>query len=46
MVAVPAAKLGSWFLLIISYALVAVVNRPKPIGEALVRRGQSQPAST
>lgn len=44
---VPAAKLGSWFLLlIISYALVAVVNRPKTADEALVRRGQSQPAST
>jgi uncharacterized membrane protein YoaT (DUF817 family) len=43
---VPAAKLGSWFLLlIISYALVAIVNRPKTADEALVRRGQSQPSS-
>jgi uncharacterized membrane protein YoaT (DUF817 family) len=30
--AVPLAKLGSWFLLlIISYALVAMVNRPQPV---------------
>jgi uncharacterized membrane protein YoaT (DUF817 family) len=32
--AVPVAKLGSWFLLLlISYALVAIVNRPREIGE-------------
>ena len=32
--AVPVAKLGSWFLLLlISYALVAIVNRPQDIGE-------------
>jgi uncharacterized membrane protein YoaT (DUF817 family) len=44
---VPVAKLGSWFLLLlISYALVAIVNRPKAIDEALVRGGQSQPVST
>jgi uncharacterized membrane protein YoaT (DUF817 family) len=31
---VPVAKLGSWFLLLlISYALVAIVNRPRDIGE-------------
>jgi uncharacterized membrane protein YoaT (DUF817 family) len=32
--AVSLGKLGSWFLLlIISYALVAIVNRPQPIEE-------------
>lgn len=36
--AVPVAKLGSWFLLLlISYALVAIVNRPQEIGEAAAR---------
>jgi uncharacterized membrane protein YoaT (DUF817 family) len=44
---VPVAKLGSWFLLLlISYALVAIVNRPKSIDEALLSGGQSQPVST
>ena len=44
---VPAAKLGSWFLLLrISYALVAIVNRLKAIDEALWSSGQSQPVST
>jgi uncharacterized membrane protein YoaT (DUF817 family) len=33
---VPMAKLGSWFLLmIISYVMVAMVNRPQPMGKAL-----------
>jgi uncharacterized membrane protein YoaT (DUF817 family) len=32
--AVPVAKLGSWFLLLlISYALVAIINRPQDIDE-------------
>ncbi len=32
--AVPVGKLGSWFLLlIISYALVAIVNRPEPMDQ-------------
>ena len=44
---VPVAKLGSWFLLLlIGYALVAIVNRPKAIDEALWNGGQSQPVST
>jgi uncharacterized membrane protein YoaT (DUF817 family) len=35
---VPVAKLGSWFLLLlISYALVAIVNRPQEIGDAAAR---------
>jgi uncharacterized membrane protein YoaT (DUF817 family) len=41
--AVPVAKLGSWFLLLlISYALVAIVNRPQEIGEdAAIGGGRS-----
>ncbi|HUD87320.1 MAG TPA: DUF817 domain-containing protein [Xanthobacteraceae bacterium] len=35
--AVPIGKLGSWFLLlIISYALVAIVNRPEPMDRSAV----------
>ena len=42
--AVPMAKLGSWFLLLlISYALVALVNRPEEIGERAVNDGTPQP---
>ena len=38
--AVPVAKLGSWFLLLlISYALVAIVNRPQEIDEHAAPRG-------
>jgi uncharacterized membrane protein YoaT (DUF817 family) len=36
---VPVAKLGSWFLLlIISYALVALVNRPRDVEERVSLR--------
>ncbi len=42
---VSLGKLGSWYLLLlISYALVAVVNRPQEL-EQHVRRGAVQPAS-
>jgi uncharacterized membrane protein YoaT (DUF817 family) len=38
--AVSLGKLGSWFLLlIISYALVAIVNRPQKFEEQLTRNG-------
>ena len=37
---VPVGKLGSWFLLlIISYALVAAINRPEAMNPARERRG-------
>jgi uncharacterized membrane protein YoaT (DUF817 family) len=39
-------KLGSWFLLLlISYALVAIVNRPRPVDARLVRGGKLQPVN-
>jgi uncharacterized membrane protein YoaT (DUF817 family) len=44
--AVPVAKLGSWFLLLlISYGLVAIVNRPENIGEGQMKRGPRQRAA-
>jgi uncharacterized membrane protein YoaT (DUF817 family) len=48
---VPLAKLGSWFLLLlISYALVAIVNRPEEIGDAAARgtdqEGSDEPSAT
>ncbi|MFJ1302993.1 DUF817 domain-containing protein [Pseudomonadota bacterium AL_CKDN230030165-1A_HGKHYDSX7] len=42
---VSLAKLGSWFLLmIISYVMVSVVNRPMPYGGAGAREPQRMPA--
>jgi uncharacterized membrane protein YoaT (DUF817 family) len=39
-------KLGSWFLLLlISYALVALVNRPLPVGAGTLRADEPQPVS-
>ncbi len=44
---VPFAKLGSWFLLLlISYALVAIVNRPLPVDARALQGGDAQPVST
>jgi uncharacterized membrane protein YoaT (DUF817 family) len=44
---VPLAKLGSWFLLLlISYALVAIVNRPLPVDAQALRGADAQPVST
>ena len=44
--AVSLAKLGSWFLLlIISYALVAIVNRPQVMAEDLAAAREPQTAS-
>ncbi len=44
--AVPPAKLGSWFLLLlISYALVAIVNRPVAMKEPMQPRRALQPSS-
>ena len=44
--AVSLGKLGSWFLLLlISYALVALVNRPLPVDAEAARRTAPQPAS-
>jgi uncharacterized membrane protein YoaT (DUF817 family) len=43
---VSLGKLGSWFLLLlISYALVALVNRPLAVGAKAVRRTNAQPLS-
>jgi uncharacterized membrane protein YoaT (DUF817 family) len=43
--AVSLGKLGSWFLLlIISYALVAIVNRPQKFEVELARNDEPQPA--
>ena len=42
--AVSLGKLGSWFLLlIISYALVAIVNRPQKFEEGFGRNDEPQP---
>jgi uncharacterized membrane protein YoaT (DUF817 family) len=44
--AVSLGKLGSWFLLLlISYALVALVNRPLPVDAETARRTNAQPLS-
>src|SRR5262249_22487590 len=45
--AVSLGKLGSWFLLLlISYALVAAVNRPEEIeGPAVARDGRHSPSA-
>ncbi len=43
---VPLAKLGSWFLLLlVSYALVAIVNRPLPVDAAALQNAGAQPVS-
>jgi uncharacterized membrane protein YoaT (DUF817 family) len=43
---VSLGKLGSWFLLLlISYALVAIVNRPQPVDAAVVRGTKLQPVN-
>src|SRR5215472_1568751 len=45
--AVSLGKLGSWFLLLlISYALVALINRPLPVDAAALQRAEAQPVST
>ena len=45
--AVSVGKLGSWFLLlIISYALVAMVNRPQQAEAKNLRKGELQPVNT
>jgi uncharacterized membrane protein YoaT (DUF817 family) len=39
-------KLGSWFLLLlISYALVTIVNRPQAASEETAPNGKRQPTS-
>jgi uncharacterized membrane protein YoaT (DUF817 family) len=44
---VSLGKLGSWFLLLlISYALVAIVNRPLPVDGAALQNADAQPVST
>jgi len=44
---VPLAKLGSWFLLLlISYALVALVNRPLPVDAGAMQDSDARPVST
>jgi uncharacterized membrane protein YoaT (DUF817 family) len=43
---VSVAKLGSWFLLLlISYALVAMVNRPRRVDDYIARENELQPAN-
>jgi uncharacterized membrane protein YoaT (DUF817 family) len=45
--AVALGKLGSWFLLLlISYALVAIVNRPQPVGAKRVEGHAASPAES
>lgn len=44
---VPVAKLGSWFLLmILSYVMVAAINRPQEIPELLGEPGDALPPET
>ena len=43
---VPLGKLGSWYLLLlISYALVTIVNRPQPASAQTARDSKLQPTS-
>jgi uncharacterized membrane protein YoaT (DUF817 family) len=43
---VPLAKLGSWFLLLlVSYALVAIVNRPVPVDALALQGSDAQPVN-